>query len=61
MLWLARGGNGGKVYYIKTTTADTITINTTSSQTIDGELSVEIATQYAALMLISDGSNWYIF
>lgn len=37
-----------------------ITINTVSSQTIDGELSVDIGVQYEVLRFVSNGANWYL-
>ena len=37
-----------------------ITINTTTSQTIDGDTSITIDIQYTSVTFISNGSNWYI-
>ena len=55
-------GLAGKEYIIKKMSSDlnTLTIATTSSQTIDGALTQGISTQYTSLTLISDGSNWII-
>lgn len=50
----------GKVYVIKNSGAGTITIATTSSQTIDGSTTKTLNTQYTGYQLISDGSNWKI-
>ena len=47
-------------YTIKNVGINTITINTTSSQTIDGSTTINIAVQYTTLDLISDGTNWNI-
>jgi len=47
-------------YTIKNVGTNTITINTTSSQTIDGSTSITIAVRYTTLDLISDGTNWNI-
>jgi hypothetical protein len=47
-------------YTIKNVGTNTITINTTSSQTIDGSTSINIAVRYTTLDLISDGTNWNI-
>jgi hypothetical protein len=47
-------------YIIKNVGVGTITINTTSSQTIDGSLTALIKIQYLSLTLISDGANWNI-
>ncbi len=42
-------------------TANIITISGSSSQTIDGELDKEITTQYEAFIVVSNGSNWFVF
>jgi hypothetical protein len=47
-------------YVIKNVGTGRITINTTSSQTIDGSLTALINVQYLSLTLISDGANWNI-
>jgi len=47
-------------YTLKNVGANTVTINTTSSQTIDGSTSLTMAVQYTALDVISDGTNWNI-
>lgn len=47
-------------YTIKNVGTNTITINTTSSQTIDGSTSITMAVRYTALDVISDGTNWNI-
>jgi hypothetical protein len=52
---------GNNNYYtIKNVGTGVITINTTSSQTIDGSLTAPIRVQYLSLTLISDGANWNI-
>jgi hypothetical protein len=38
----------------------TVTVATTSSQTIDGSSSTVLKVQYASISVVSDGSNWYI-
>jgi len=51
----------GKIYQLKKTGASgTITIATTSSQTIDGASTTTLTTQYSKISLVSDGSNWII-
>jgi hypothetical protein len=52
----------GRVYYLKLTAASvTLTIATTSSQTIDGSaISKTITTRYKGFQVVSDGSNWHI-
>jgi len=52
-------GISGKQYIIKNSGNGVITINTTSSQTIDGDLTISL-TQNDTVEVISDGSNWKI-
>lgn len=47
-------------YDIKRLGTGNVTVNTTSSQTIDGLSSIVIGSQYANLTVVSDGSNWII-
>ena len=55
-------GRTGQMYHIKkiNSSINNVTIATTSSQTIDGDTSVVITTQYESYMVISDGANWSI-
>lgn len=54
-------GITGRVYHIKSIgAAITVTIATTSSQTIDGSTTQTIAIQYDSISVVSDGSNWHI-
>jgi VCBS repeat-containing protein len=55
-------GATGQVYIIKKvdSTANTVTILTTSSQTIDGSSSKVLSYQYDGFQLQSDGANWMI-
>ena len=50
------------IYNIKKTdgTANTVTINTTSSQKIDGSSSAVIQVQYVCVSVVSDGTQWNI-
>jgi hypothetical protein len=50
------------IYNIKKTdsSANTVTISTTSSQSIDGSNSVAIQVQYACVSVVSDGTRWNI-
>lgn len=50
------------MYTVKKTDSSTnnVVITTTSSQTIDGGTSAIIKRQYAAITLVSDGSNWSV-
>ena len=52
----------GQTYTIKKidASANAITVNTTSSQTIDGATTYSLATQYKYVTVISNGSNWFI-
>ena len=53
-------GNVG-IYNIKRVGTNTVSIATTSSQTIDGSASpITINVQYVSLTLVSDGANWNI-
>lgn len=52
-------GNTNK-YSVKNTGSNTVTIATTSSQTIDGSSSITMAVPNTSLSLISDGANWRI-
>jgi hypothetical protein len=52
-------GVSGKMYSIKNTSAGALTVNTTSSQLIDGALTQTLA-QWDNLMLISNGIGWLI-
>ena len=51
-----------RVYAIKKTNSDNfkVTIDTTSSQTIDGVTTQELKLQHDTILLISDGTNWKI-
>lgn len=55
-------GIAGKVFTIKRTSsgANTVTIATTSSQTIDGASTVVITAQWTSIDVISDNANWLI-
>lgn len=55
-------GRAGQVYIIKKidSSGNAITVNTTSSQTIDGALTNVLATQYAKVTVQSNGTNWDI-
>lgn len=58
----ASTSGSGREYIIKSeANSANITINTTSSQTIDGATSKTITTGYGVLRVYSDGSNWFTF
>lgn len=50
----------GKPYFIfkKGTDTNIVTINTTSSQTIDGDLTLDLRTENDYVLLVNNGSNW---
>jgi hypothetical protein len=50
------------IYNIKKTdnTSNSVTINTYSSQTIDGSTSAVIQVQYVCVSVVSDGTKWHI-
>lgn len=50
-------GISGRVYQIKNSGSGVITVNTTSSQTIDGALTKTL-NQYDKLATVSNGTNW---
>ena len=52
-------GNG-KVYSIKNIGAGSISLTPTSGETIDGQPSVILSTQYEKIKIVSNGTNWYI-
>jgi hypothetical protein len=52
-------GVTGQVYVVKNSGAGTITLATTSSQTIDGTTTKTLA-QFASYMVMSNGANWII-
>lgn len=55
-------GITGRMYCIKNASSNisTLTIATTSSQTIDGASTATLNNSYQTLSVVSDGSNWYI-
>lgn len=52
----------GKMFTIKriSSGANTVTVATTSSQTIDGDTTQVLVSQYASIDVLSDGANWTI-
>jgi hypothetical protein len=52
----------GYRFYVKRidSSANTCSVARSSSDTIDGQISVSIPLQYTSLTLVSDGSAWYI-
>ena len=57
---------GGQVLVIKdesgaASSAKTITLNASASQTIDGESAAHIESPYGSVLLYSNGTNWFIY
>jgi len=52
--------NNTNLYVVKNVDGSVITINTTSSQTIDGSLTISIKNTYTSLSMMSNGSQWFI-
>jgi hypothetical protein len=52
----------GQQYKVKKidSSANAATVTTTSSQTIDGNLTYALSTQYQSATVQSDGSNWWV-
>lgn len=53
-------GAAGTLYVVNNIGFGTITVATTSSQTINGELTQLVEGQYSSMSVVSDGSNWNI-
>lgn len=53
-------GFTGKCFHIKNVGTGIVTIDTTSSQTIDGELTMIIDNQYDSIFIVSNSTNWDI-
>lgn len=52
----------GRIYVIKKTdaSANTVIVDGSSSETIDGALTKTLGSQHAAITIVSDGTNWRI-
>ena len=57
---LPTAASNTNTYTIKNIGSNTVTINTTTLQTIDGSTSASLPVQYSSLTMVSDGSNWNI-
>ena len=53
-------GRAGQEYTIKNSGTGIVTIATTSSQTIDGQLTNLLAVQYQSITVVSNGANWFV-
>lgn len=58
----AAASNSGKMYYIKKTdsSANTVTVDGNSSETIDGASTFVLRLQNECIQITSDGTNWII-
>ena len=58
----ASSGVLGRIYHIKKTdsSANAVTVDGNSSETIDGGTTATISTEFESIMIICDGSNWHI-
>jgi len=52
---------GGLIYKIKSLTSGNVVINTSLSQTIDGQSNLTITNIYTAIEILSTNSNWVVF
>jgi hypothetical protein len=60
LLAAATAGDGFKLTIKNVGAAGSVTIDGNASETIDGSLTETLTSQYDALQLVSDGSNWNI-
>lgn len=54
-------GRAGQTFALKNSGTGVVTLATTSSQTIDGELTNVLAVRYQSVEVASDGANWFVF
>jgi len=55
-------GNSGVVHHLKKsdTTTNIVTVDANGSQTIDGDLTLDITDPLVSITIVSDGSNWHV-
>jgi hypothetical protein len=58
----AAATNVGRIYHIKKidSSVNAVTIDPANSETLDGDLTVDITSQYESLQIACDGSNWHV-
>lgn len=59
-LTLPTAAGNRNLYTVKNSGSNTVTIATTSSQTIDGSSSITLPVANTSVDLLSNGSNWYV-
>ena len=61
-LYTAVGNSGRKIRVVKVdSSANTVTVDASGAQTIDGALTQVLSAQYRRINIASNGSNWLIF
>lgn len=56
----AAGNDGAKLYIKNIMSANTVTLDGLAGDTIDGELTLILGSQYQSATIVSDGTNWFI-
>jgi len=58
----ATGGADGRVFHIKKVdaSANAVTVDGHAAETIDGAATQALSAQYDSIMLVSDGTEWWI-
>jgi hypothetical protein len=56
----AAASNTGRVYFIKNINTGTVTIDGNASETIDGATTYSLSAQYQGVLIVSNGTNWFI-
>ncbi len=58
----AANGAAGRMYHVKKidSSGNAVTVDANASETIDGDTTKIVSTQYDSMMIVCDGSNWHI-
>lgn len=58
----ASSGVTNRVYYVKKTdsSSNLVTVDGNSAETIDGSTTTDLTAQYESIVIVCDGSNWFI-
>lgn len=54
-------GQQGRLIYVKRNSSGTINVAADGSETIDGSATLSMTTAFQAVILVSDGANWFSF